>query len=161
MAPHCEWPSTTTRRVLKRVAANSTLPTCDGATMFPATRITNRSPTPWSNTSSAGTRESEQPSTIANGNCLSTSEARRMLNDPSTLRTSLAKRWFPSRSFSSASRAFSMMLSVVCLHHCLQVHHGLLAQANVPLVRAVKIGDKADHECERERYQQDRGRASG
>ena len=30
MAPHCEWPSTTTSRVPKRSAANSTLPTCDG-----------------------------------------------------------------------------------------------------------------------------------
>ena len=37
--------------------------------MLPATRITNRSPSPWSNTSSAGTRASEQPRMIANG-CL-------------------------------------------------------------------------------------------
>ncbi len=54
-------------QVLNLAAANSTLPTCDGATMFPATRMTNKSPKPWSNTSSAGTRESEHPSTTANG----------------------------------------------------------------------------------------------
>ena len=46
IAPHWEWPSTTTSRVPKRAAANSTLPTWDGATMLPATRITNRSPRP-------------------------------------------------------------------------------------------------------------------
>ena len=40
---------------------------CEGATTFPATRMTNRSPKPWSNTISAGTRESEHPSTMANG----------------------------------------------------------------------------------------------
>ena len=43
-APHCECPMTTTSRVPNRDAANSTLPTCDGATMFPATRMTKRSP---------------------------------------------------------------------------------------------------------------------
>ena len=46
IAPHCEWPSTTTSRVWNRSAANSTLPTCDRATMLPATRMTNRSPSP-------------------------------------------------------------------------------------------------------------------
>src|SRR5690606_25921394 len=65
MAPHRVWPSTTTSRMPKRSAANSTLPTCDGATTLPATRITNRSPSPWSNTISAGTRASEQPRMIA------------------------------------------------------------------------------------------------
>src|SRR6266446_72525 len=41
----------------------------DGATILPATRMTNRSPKPWPKMSSAGTRESEQPSTMANGCC--------------------------------------------------------------------------------------------
>src|SRR5207248_5984290 len=63
---YCVCPSTTASLVPKRPAANSTLPTWEGATMFPATRITNRSPNPCPNTSSAGTRESEQPKTMAN-----------------------------------------------------------------------------------------------
>ena len=46
VAPQREWPSTTTSRVPKRAAANSTLSTCDGATTLPATRMTNRSPSP-------------------------------------------------------------------------------------------------------------------
>ncbi len=77
IAPHCEWPITTTSRVPNRDAANSTLPTCDGATTLPATRMTNRSPKLWSKTSSAGTRESEQPRMIANGSCPPMSAARR------------------------------------------------------------------------------------
>ena len=36
---------------------------------FPATRMTKRSPSPWSKINSAGTRESEQPRTIAKGAC--------------------------------------------------------------------------------------------
>jgi hypothetical protein len=47
--------------------------------MLPATRMTNRSPNPWSNTNSAGTRESEQPRMMANGSCPSTSAARAAL----------------------------------------------------------------------------------
>jgi hypothetical protein len=43
----------------------------------PSTRMTKRSPKPWSKTNSAGTRESEQPRTIANGSCPATSAARR------------------------------------------------------------------------------------
>jgi hypothetical protein len=58
-------------------AANSTLPIWEGATMLPATRMTNRSPRPWSNTISAGTRESEQPRMIASGFCPATSAVRR------------------------------------------------------------------------------------
>ena len=42
-------------------------PTTEGATMFPAIRTTKRSPNPWSKRISTGVRESEQPSTIANG----------------------------------------------------------------------------------------------
>ena len=40
-----------------------------GATILPATRITKRSPSPWSKTISGGTRESEQQTTIAKGFC--------------------------------------------------------------------------------------------
>ena len=40
MAPQLECPRTTTSRVPKRSAANSTLPTWEGATIFPATRMT-------------------------------------------------------------------------------------------------------------------------
>ena len=46
IAPQWVWPMTTTSVVPKRSAANSTLPIWDGATMFPATRMTNRSPKP-------------------------------------------------------------------------------------------------------------------
>ena len=45
--------------------------------MLPATRMTNRSPRPWSNTISAGTRESEQPRMMANGSCPAVSSLRR------------------------------------------------------------------------------------
>ena len=71
-------PSTTTRRAPVRAAANSTLPTCDGATMLPATRMTNRSPRPWSKTISAGTRESEQPRMTANGSWFGAVSSRRL-----------------------------------------------------------------------------------
>ena len=106
MAPHWECPSTTTSRVPNRSAANSTLPTWDGATMFPATRMTKRSPSPWSKTSSAGTRESEQPRMMAKGSCPAVSSSRRawLVSEP-WLRVSVANRRFPSRRRSSASRA--------------------------------------------------------
>ena len=78
IAPQREWPSTTTSRAPVRAAANSTLPTCDGATMLPATRMTKRSPRPWSNTISAGTRESEQPRMTANGSWLGAVSSRRL-----------------------------------------------------------------------------------
>ena len=71
MAPQRVWPITTTSRVPNCEAANSIEPTTDGATMLPAIRTTNRSPKPWSNRISTGVRESEQPSTMANGRCCS------------------------------------------------------------------------------------------
>jgi hypothetical protein len=64
---HRQQPNTTTSGVPNRSAANSTLPICEDATMFPATRMTKRSPKPWSKTISAGTRESEHPRMMANG----------------------------------------------------------------------------------------------
>ena len=69
IAPQRVWPITTTRREPNCDAANSIDPTIDGATMFPATRTTNRSPKPWSKRISTGVRESEQPRMIANGRC--------------------------------------------------------------------------------------------
>ena len=45
--------------------------------MLPATRMTNRSPSPWSKTISAGTRESEQPRMMANGSCSAATSLRR------------------------------------------------------------------------------------
>jgi hypothetical protein len=107
-APHCEWPITTTSRVPNRSAANSTLPICEGATTFPATRMTNRSPRPWSNTISAGTRESEQPRMMAKGSWPATSSARRIrLEVSSALRVPETKRSFPSCSRRSAWSALS------------------------------------------------------
>src|SRR5437867_4254549 len=66
--------------------------------MLPATRMTNRSPKPCPKTSSAGTRESEQPSTMAKGCC----PALGRFVGPATLST---KRRFPSRRRASASCA--------------------------------------------------------
>src|SRR2546422_4341516 len=105
IAPHAVCPSTTTSRVPNRSAANSTLPTCDGATMFPATRITNRSPNPCPNTNSAGTRASEHPRMMAKGSCVCESVRRRAALwscIPCTTRR------FPSRSRASASAADSI-----------------------------------------------------
>src|SRR5262245_28461172 len=105
-APHWECPRTTTSRVPNRAAANSTLPTCDDATMFPATRMTNKSPRPWLKTISAGTRESEQPRIMANGSCPAVNSLRRAgFVSVLRIRPSEAKRRFPSRRRSSASRA--------------------------------------------------------
>jgi hypothetical protein len=39
------------------------------AATLPAMRVTNRSPNPWSNTISIGTRESAQPRNAAKGVC--------------------------------------------------------------------------------------------
>src|SRR5262245_31312315 len=114
IAPHWEWPSTTTSRVPNRSAANSTLPICDGATTLPATRMTNRSPSPWSNTISAGTRESEQPRMMAEGSWPATSSARRIrLERPSTLVVPETKRRLPSCRRCSASRAGTVNASPV------------------------------------------------
>src|SRR5262245_12244994 len=106
IAPHRECPSTTTSRVPNRSAANSTLPTCDGATMLPATRMTKRSPRPWSKTISAGTRESEHPRMMAKGSWPAINSLRRVwLLSASVLTTSEAKRRFPSRNRWSACKA--------------------------------------------------------
>jgi hypothetical protein len=45
---------------------------------LPATRTTNRSPSPQSNTISAGTRESEHDRMTANGDCPAAGLARRL-----------------------------------------------------------------------------------
>src|SRR5882757_9881697 len=106
MAPHLECPSTTTRRAVNRSIANSTLPTCEGATMLPATRNTNRSPSPWSKMISTGTRESEHPRIVANGSWPPVSSARRRgLMTDSELRFSSTKRRLPARRRCKASRA--------------------------------------------------------
>src|SRR5262245_28560018 len=110
MAPHCEWPIKTTSRVPTRQAAQSTHPTCQVATMFPATRITNKSPKLKSKTSSAGTRESEQPRMIANGSCPATSASRRALFERVAVSVWPAtNRRLPSRRRASASMASIIM----------------------------------------------------
>jgi len=68
-APQRVWPITTTSRVPNWAAANSMEPTTEGATTLPAMRTTNRSPKPSSKRISTGVRESEHPSTMANGRC--------------------------------------------------------------------------------------------
>src|SRR4051812_30246132 len=74
--------------------------------MLPATRITNRSPSPWSKTISAGTRESEQPRMIANGCCPAATSERLLPVSPSPERLrSETKRLFPSRRRARASVA--------------------------------------------------------
>src|SRR5882672_788975 len=72
--------------------------------MLPATRITKRSPSPWSNTISAGTRESEQPRMMANGSWPAATCVRRRPVRVSEPRVSDMKRRLPSRRRSSASR---------------------------------------------------------
>lgn len=120
-APHREWPRTTMSRVPNRSAANSTLPIWEGATMFPATRMTNRSPRPWSKTISAGTRESEHPRMMANGSWPAANSMRRAwLVSVSRLRTPDTKRRFPSRRRSSASRA--EMIDTIALVRLTRLH---------------------------------------
>ena len=77
MAPHPECPITTTSGVPNFAAANSMLPTSDGATMLPATRTTKRWPSPQSKIISAGTRESEHERMMAKGDCPSRCSSRR------------------------------------------------------------------------------------
>src|SRR5207249_7815107 len=77
-APHRECPRTTTSPTPMCSAAYSMLASVAGSAMFPATRTTNRSPSPWSKTTSGGTRESEQPRMMANG-CWPFATARRRL----------------------------------------------------------------------------------
>jgi hypothetical protein len=114
MAPHCVWPSTTTRRVPMRSAANSTLPTPEGATMLPATRITNRSPSPQSKMISAGTRASEQPRMMANGSVALESFGRVAPCISASPVMLPVKRRFPSLSRLNASRALSFGISRPC-----------------------------------------------
>lgn len=66
-APQDVCPKTRIVEHPKLDTANSMLASKLGATTLPATRTTKRSPTPWSNMSSAGLLESEQVSTTANG----------------------------------------------------------------------------------------------
>src|SRR3982074_3636637 len=81
--------------------------------MLPATRITKRSPSPWSKTISTGTRESEHPRMAANGSCPAVSSARRRgLMRDSELRVSSTKRRLPSRRRCRASRAGIIVLGL-------------------------------------------------
>src|SRR5688572_24830091 len=127
MAPHCECPRTTTSRVPNRSAANSTLPTCEGATMLPATRMTKRSPSPWSKTISAGTRESEQPRTMAIGSWTWVNSIGRALTPyPWGSPRLVTNRWLPSRSLRSASRA-----EIIGAH----TKEGRLPERRIPLTK--------------------------
>src|SRR5699024_8780690 len=81
---------------------NSIDPSTDGSTMWPALRITKRSPRPWSKTTSAGTRESEQPNTSANGFWWPASSARRWGSWCSCRLLPATSRWLPSGSRVSA-----------------------------------------------------------
>src|ERR1700686_3805918 len=74
--------------------------------MLPATRMTKRSPKPWSKTISTGTRESEQPRMAANGSWLAANSRRRARPViASRLPMSDTNRWLPSCKSASASRA--------------------------------------------------------
>ena len=112
-APQREWPRTTTSGVPKLAAANSTLPIWEGATMLPATRMTKRSPMPWSKTISAGTRESEQPRMMAKGCCAAATSARRLPQErDSPERLSAAKWRLPSMRRWSAPAGVGMELGM-------------------------------------------------
>ena len=67
IAPQPWWPSTTKRSMPRCAPAYCKLPAISGEKTFPATRMTNKSPSPTSKTSSGGTRESLQPRIVANG----------------------------------------------------------------------------------------------
>lgn len=77
--------------------------------MFPATRMTNMSPTPRSKTISGGTRESEHPMMMAKGNWSGRSLCVRWMSAdfPAT------NRLFPSTSFWSAFGGVGMVYSVL------------------------------------------------
>src|SRR4051794_36859492 len=80
--------------------------------MLPATRMTKRSPSPWSKMISAGTRESEQPRMMAMGDWLAAATwTRRASPVPASPRRAFsAKRRLPSRRRLSASQA-----GIICL----------------------------------------------
>ncbi len=82
----------------------SALPMTSGsAAVLPATRTPNSWPRPWSKTSSGGTRESEQPTIAANGDCPSTSWARRAETLLCPFVLPVTKRRLPSWSAFSAA----------------------------------------------------------
>ena len=109
-APHLVWPMTTRRRVPKLSAANSADPSSTGVTMFPATRMMNMSPMPWSKTISGGTRESEQLRTMVKGVWLSMSLWVRW----SSADWLATKRLLPSLRMPSAFCAEIMVFLALC-----------------------------------------------
>src|SRR6266850_645564 len=145
IAPHCVCPRTTASRVSKRSAANSTLPTWDGATMLPATRMTKRSPNPCPKTSSAGTRESEQPRTMAKGCCPALGRP----VGPATLST---KRRLPSRRRARASWA-GIMVAVRSGGRTVYVKRSLL--------RRQQFGQAAVVKARQQQLRRDRAQKSG
>ena len=66
-APQAVWPNTTTAFAPATAQANSMLPSRSSFTTLPAMRALNVSPMPTSKRTSAGARESTQPSTTAAG----------------------------------------------------------------------------------------------
>jgi len=84
------------------------LPISSVEATFPATRTTNRSPMPWSNRTSGGTRESEQVSTVAKGCCpFWPVSDRRAASWRGCTEAPATKRVLPSRSFVKASSGVS------------------------------------------------------
>src|SRR5437867_8654729 len=111
--------------------------------MLPATRMTNRSPKPCPKTSSAGTRESEQPSTMAKGCC----PALGRFVGPATLST---KRRFPSRRRASASCA-GIMVAVRSGGRAVYVKRSLLRRQQFGQATVV---DTSEQQLRRNRAQQ-------
>lgn len=66
-APQDWWPRTSTRGISSSRTPYATLPRTASSSTSPAERTVRRSPSPWSKTSSGGTRESTQPRTSAKG----------------------------------------------------------------------------------------------
>src|SRR5262252_10416462 len=77
------------------------LPSAASSHTSPATRTTNRSPSPQSNTISGGTRESAQPTITANGCWPCAVSARRAASWCGCRLWPATKRWLPASSSSS------------------------------------------------------------
>src|SRR5262245_51515725 len=101
---------------------------------LPATRMTKRSPKPWSKTNSMGTRESLQPRIVANGFCPVVSLLRQSLLAWPWMDSPATKRLLPSSNRCRASAA-----SLGLLPQSLEL---LLLQQQVLADAGVELADR-------------------
>mmetsp|Transcript_22805 Transcript_22805/g.60071 ORF Transcript_22805/g.60071 Transcript_22805/m.60071 type:complete len:204 (-) Transcript_22805:408-1019(-) len=117
-APQNSWPMTTTTFTLRWCTANSRDAFVVISRRFPATRMTNIPPRPWSKTNSTGTRESEHPRTATFGNCFTMSA--RLWNAFSTSREGwpIQNRVLPRCKSASTSGGVLASASAADSSHC-------------------------------------------